>query len=179
MILPEISETNEQRLIDRIRAGERNALAELIDLHGRRVYRQAWAILRNGTDAEDIFQETFLRAFRFAASFRGKSLRAWLARITVNCCMDFLAGRKKQESAVSEYARQKKIETVAESPVDMPLLTDLLELIPEKEREIVAMRFAADLSYGEISELTGMAEGSLRNIVSRAIKTLRQELVCK
>lgn len=179
MILPEIKETNEQRLVDRIKAGERHALAELIDLHGRSVYRQAWAILRNGADAEDIFQETFLRAFRFAASFRGKSLRAWLARITVNCCMDLIAGRKKQELAVSEYARQKKSAAAATGSADIPLLADLLELIPEKEREIVAMRFAADLSYGEISELTGMAEGSLRNIVSRAIKTLRQELVCK
>ena len=76
------------KLLERIRAGEKNACAECIELHSPGIYRLALRLMKNEADAEEVVQETFLSAFRGIDRFDGRSgLRTWLYRIAYNAAM--------------------------------------------------------------------------------------------
>src|SRR5271157_5183324 len=78
----------EQDILRRIRAGDKSACAECIDMHGPGIYHLALRLVHNEQDAEDLVQETFLQAFKAIQSFEGRSeLRTWLYRITYNAAM--------------------------------------------------------------------------------------------
>jgi RNA polymerase sigma-70 factor (ECF subfamily) len=79
---------DEETLLARLRAGDKAACAQCIDLHGPAVYRVALRLMGNATDAEDVVQETFLNAFRAIDRFEGRSeLSTWLYRIAHNIAM--------------------------------------------------------------------------------------------
>ncbi len=94
---------SEAELLRRIRAGDRRACAECIDLHSPGVYRLALRLMGNPQDAEEVVQETFLSAFENIARFDGRSsLRTWLYRIAYNAALMRLRRPGPEEIPVEE-----------------------------------------------------------------------------
>lgn len=151
-----------------------NAAAEaLVDKFGRLVYSRSWNMLRNHSDAEDITQEVFIRAFKYAKSFNGTSIKGWLARITYNCCIDLINKNKRVGQTTKEFKHAMDIRQCEEQKNGSGFY-DLIAHLKEKEQEILTYRYLFGMNYQEISDLTGKSSGGLRNIVSQALKNLRK-----
>ncbi|MGM0600151.1 MAG: RNA polymerase sigma factor [Candidatus Rifleibacteriota bacterium] len=169
--------TKDDDLIKRLQTGEVKAVEDLIDSYGRFVYAKAWAMVRNQADAEDIYQNVFVRVFRFAASIKkSSSIKSWLARITYNCGIDLIRQQKKSQNTFHNL-KKEDISSEFKSPKEVreSFLT-IIAPFKESERKILIYRFIFDLSYKEIAELCDVPVGTLRNMVWRVLKALRQEL---
>ena len=86
--------------VARATAGDQDAFRELVDRHSRSVYRLAYRMTGSAADAEDVVQDTFVRAYRQLAKFEARSnFGTWLYRIGFNCAIDHLRSRPQRESA--------------------------------------------------------------------------------
>jgi RNA polymerase sigma-70 factor (ECF subfamily) len=95
-----MDDSDDALVISRVRAGDDDAFRELVDRHGRAVFRVAYRVTGRTEDAEDVVQETFLRAYRQLDRFEARSnVRTWLHRIATNCAIDLLRARPKREVA--------------------------------------------------------------------------------
>lgn len=142
------------------------------------VVRHARSLLGCTADAEDVAQEVFIRAFRYRHTLKSDHLRTWLGTITHRQCLDHLERKAREPllpaggaepGALEQSTPVSPTETADEAnPFPLACLTPV-------EREVLALRFVERLSYREIAEVTGMAEGSLRNVQARALRRLREE----
>src|SRR5579864_7855586 len=98
-------EYGDDAALDRARGGDRDAFQVLVERHATAVFRLAWRMTGNETDAEDMVQETFLRAWREIRRFDGRaSFGTWLHRICANRTVDFLRSRNRWQGANSPVA---------------------------------------------------------------------------
>jgi RNA polymerase sigma-70 factor (ECF subfamily) len=172
----------EQVWILRTLQGDSEAFAELVRRYQRPVYLLAYRMLGNGPDAEDVAQETFLRAYQALASFEiGRRFSSWLLSIASNLCIDLLRRRKlawlsledvtyraaaSQEEPVSGALRREQADQVQR----------LLARLPEKYRLVVVLRYWYDLSYEEIVEVTGLSLNTVKTRLHRARAMLARAL---
>src|SRR3954470_23800716 len=97
IVTPDRETLSDPELVSLLRKGDRAAFALVIQRHNRRLYRVARSVVRDDADAEDIVQETYVRAFRNLQSFRGDArLSTWLTRIALNEAVDRLRRRRPQ-----------------------------------------------------------------------------------
>jgi RNA polymerase sigma-70 factor, ECF subfamily len=142
-------------------------------VHGFFAYRTG-----SRTDAEDLTQETFERAFKAWSRFdpQRAGLRTWLMAIAHNLLIDHYRSRAtRREVALTEGAESY----AAEQPVSLgldPALARALARLGERERELIALRFGGDLSGPEIAAVTGMTVANVQQILSRSLRRLRAEL---
>jgi RNA polymerase sigma-70 factor, ECF subfamily len=146
-------------------------------------YNLARWLTRNERDAEDIVQESYLRAFRFFTGFRGGDARAWLMRIVRNTCYTWLhANRPLQEATefdenlFSPDSRALNPEEAALRDDSCAVVRKALEMLPPNFREVLILRELEGLSYKEIADITGMPAGTVMSSLSRARGRLRQVL---
>ena len=147
-------------------------------------YNLARWLTRNERDAEDVVQESYLRAFRFFAGFRGGDARAWLLRIVRNTCYTWLhANRPLQEATefdetlFSPDSRSPNPEEAVLRNDRSALVRKALETLPANFREVLILRELEGLSYKEIAAITGMPAGTVMSSLSRARDRLRQVLM--
>lgn len=134
-------------LLDRIRAGDKSACAECIEIHSPGIYRLALRLMRNAADAEDVVQETFLNAFKGIAGFDGRSeLRTWLYRIAYNAAMMRLRRPGPETVSVDEA-----VEPEAGTPVPEALFA--WRDLPERELEKAELRALLERAVRELPEL--------------------------
>lgn len=159
-------------LIRRLQAGEARAFDALVTRYGQRVFRQALFLLGSVRDAEDATQEVFEKVFRSLPAFQGDRLCNWLLVITRHHCIDV---RRKEGRQVPRVDHPSDNLLVA-APRPMEAADGLpdLAILTLPEREVVHMRVLEHLEYRDIAELTGYAEGSLRNLLSQALRKLRE-----
>ena len=142
----------------------------------RRVYSYVAYRLGDGPDAEDVTSEVFERALRYRSSYddsRGGPL-PWLFGIARRCVNDALAGRPPLADAeVSEQASREDLEG---ETVQRIAITDAIERLDERGRELIAMRYGADLSARQIGEVLGMKTNAVEVALHRTIGRLRAEL---
>jgi len=147
-------------------------------------YNLARWLTRNERDAEDIVQESYLRAFRFFAGFRGGDARAWLMRIVRNTCYTWLHANRPLQEATEFDETLYSPDSRSPNPEEAVLRNDrgalvrkALETLPANFREILILRELEGLSYKEIAEITGMPAGTVMSSLSRARDRLRQVLM--
>jgi RNA polymerase sigma factor (sigma-70 family) len=138
------------------------------DVYGFFAYR-----LGRVADAEDLTQATFERALRAWGSFdeRRGSARTWLLAISRNLLIDHYRAARLASSPVPELAD----EPAPELGLD-PRLESALATLTERDREILALRFGGDLTGAEIATLTGLSLANVQQVLSRALRRLRDEL---
>ena len=163
-------------IIQQVLAGDVEAFARLVDRHYDRCARIAQRILGNREDAEEAVQDAFLRAFRALGSYEDRErFSAWLTRILVNLCRTMRARVDRCESVFSELD-MREAELFAD-PVaaeqDWPDLDHALLQLPAEQREALVLRYADDLTYEEMSRITGAGESALKMRVQRAFTRLR------
>jgi RNA polymerase sigma-70 factor, ECF subfamily len=147
-------------------------------------YNLARWLTRNERDAEDVVQESYLRAFRFFAGFRGGDARAWLMRIVRNTCYTWLHANRPLQEATEFDETLYAPDSRSPNPEEAVLRNDggavvrkALETLPANFREVLILRELEGLSYKEIAEITGMPAGTVMSSLSRARDRLRQVLM--
>jgi RNA polymerase sigma-70 factor (ECF subfamily) len=130
--------------------------------HENRLYRTALAVMANTSDAEDVVQEAFLRAYEKAPVFESEAHeRAWLVRVTLNLCKSRLRApwRRKTEPLLDSYP--------ASRPEQHALLEQITAL-PPKYRTVIHLFYYEGYSVRDIAGLTGQKESSVRSRLTRA-----------
>jgi RNA polymerase sigma-70 factor (ECF subfamily) len=181
---------DERALVRRIQQGDGGAFRELVEAHKRTVYYLAIDLCGNHFDAEDLSQEVFIRAYRGIGRFRGGAkLSSWLHRITVNAYID--SQRKKSPKVVSLTdddgeecdpvdTEPQRVGGDPEQKVSSARITEhierALEALSEMEKAAFVMRHYHDMPIREISAALGVAEGTVKSLLFRAVRKLRGRL---
>ena len=168
------------RLVAAARRGDEAAFTELYRRYADRVYRFCLFRVRRPADAEDLMQQTFLRAIEALPRYeeRGLPFGAWLFRIARNVVIDHERTRRaaldldELVHAGAEPATEDGMGGLADRAA---LLGAIARLTPD-QREVLAYRFFADLSARETGRLMGRGEATVRGLQARALAALRREL---
>jgi len=144
----------------------------LLDAHRDGVYGLLVALV--GRDAaDDCFQETFVSALRAYPRLRNdRNLRGWLFAIARNKALDHLRARAR----VVPVADLGDVPAPAQQPALDGSIWPVVRALPPKQREAVALRFAADLAYADVAAAMGTSEEAARRNVHEALRRLREEI---
>ncbi len=179
---------SDQELVDSYLKGNEVALESLIHRHKDKVYTSIYMMVKDQYLAEDLFQETFMKAVDTLRSGRyneeGK-FAPWVLRIAHNLCIDYFRKQKRRPGVVTsegdDVFRYLKVE---ETPVDEHVqlekfetkLKDLVELLPEEQKEVVILRHFFNFSFKEVSEYTNAPLNTCLGRMRYALINLRRML---
>jgi RNA polymerase sigma factor (sigma-70 family) len=173
----------DNELVQQVRNGKRRAYTELMRRYQQRVYWVARRIVGNHDDADDIAQETFVKAYLALGDFRGdSSFFTWLYRIATNLSLN--AVRKQQ---VMNYLRESPLissvlpakENQHDELVAKELQSKLqraIATLPEKQKAVFVLRYHEEMSYEEISEVLNTSVGGLKANYFHALKKVQEFL---
>ena len=163
---------------------------QVVREHRPRIFRFLLANLRDPDEAETLTQETFLKAYRSRASFRGDaSVGTWLMHIAVNNLRDQIRNRewqfwKKQSDSIDaaelgEYLPDGSAspERVASAREQVAAVWRAANDLPEKQRMVFLLRFVEEMDISEIAKATGTAEGTVKAQLFHGLRKVREELV--
>jgi RNA polymerase sigma-70 factor, ECF subfamily len=182
-------EQSDATAVAQVRAGNYDAFGVLVERHSRNLFRLAFRMTGNEQDAEDIVQETFMKAYRQLAKFDGRaSFSTWLYRIAANGSLDLIRSRNRrqeqqepameagQELASSLSAGDPTPERLAFSVELKNLLAPALEQLSPMERAAFVLRHYEGLSTEDIGQALGVQAGAAKHSVFRAVQKLRRAL---
>ena len=166
-------------VVRRVLDGDADAFRIVADRYYDRCLRLATHVLGGSADAEDAVQDAFLRAYRHLGSYQERDkFSAWLFRIVVNQCRTIGARRRGTQTLHERAAVEDGLfDAAVEHPADQDALRDelsraLAQLDPD-QREAVVLKFTEDLTYDEMSAVTGVGVSALKMRVQRACRRLR------
>lgn len=178
--------------LEALKAGDRQAFARLVDETSGHIYRVAVQILGDDQDAEDVLQETYLKAFRALPDFEGRSsLTTWLYRIAVNEALMLVRKRKPEAISVEEptpfdaEAESEEMEIVdfcclpegeMLSSETRRFMDQAVKKLPQNLRVVFVMRDMEGYTIQETAETLGLSENNVKVRLLRARLRLRQEL---
>ena len=182
-------------MLRRMQNGEESAFGDFVRSNWDKVFSRAYGLLKNREDAEEVAQDTFIRAQKGINSFRGEcSASTWLHRIATNLARNkywYWWRRKRSESLsidakISENSDATFSETIAcekLNPSDGALASEFEDILPkavaaldEKYAQVLRMRSQDDMSYEEIAKELGLTVGTVKSRLSRAREQLREIL---
>jgi len=183
--------SSEKALVQKAKAGDRDAFAALVSAYEGKIYNLALRYLGNREDAMDASQEVFLRVFRFLPGFQEESgFSTWIYRIGVNVCKDMLAKRAKRGELSLELPGEEedyRTAEVADSRYDPEAIVEQADLrgslaeaigqLPQQQREMIVLRDIQGLSYEEIGQVLSLESGTVKSRLSRARENLRKKLL--
>ena len=187
---------NDASLVQRFQTGDEAAFVEIIERHQVKVFATALSLLRNHADAEEITQDTFIRAHRSLARFRGdSSLSTWLHRIAVNLSRNrywyFFRRRRHATLSLDCTLGEENNSTFAELiAADTPnpaqentrlefsaLIETCMTRLDPRHREILTLRNIQNQSYEEIGAALHLNVGTVKSRIARARHNLRAQLI--
>ena len=180
---PSADAHGERAIVDAARAGDEAALAELYNLYFPRVYRYIIARMGNPYDAEDLTEEVFLRVLDAIERFQWREapFSAWLFRIAHNAV---ISQRRKEGARGRSSPLSDALPMNSQGPDEMVenrlILNEVMrtaETLPEAQRRVIGLRFAAGLTVAETAQAMGKGEGNVKVIQHKAIAKLREILV--
>ena len=171
--------TTDEELMRGVRAGDAEALERLVRRHGPPLLSFITRMVRDSTEAEDLFQEVWVAVWAKRRSFDvSRRFTPWMYRIAANRCADARRRRmvrvhrtlrltQPQPQPLPDGAEQEE----ALAAADAAILT-----LPEAQREVAVLRLFASLGYAEIARVLGVSESTARSHMSLALRTLRRDL---
>jgi RNA polymerase sigma-70 factor (ECF subfamily) len=184
--------TTEEATLERARAGDNVAFSELVSLYQDRIFAKVLGILRNRQDAEEITQDTFIRAQRGLPAFRGtSSFSTWLYQIATNLARNryWYWWRRRRDSSLSldcpigEESDMTLVDVLPDeelSPVELTINNEFVNRVSEcmgelknAHREILVMRNVKNMAYEDIAEELGLSIGTVKSRIARARDALR------
>ena len=170
----------DEALVARAVEGDVDAYAALTERYYSSCARIARRMLRNDADAEDVVQETFLRAFRAIGRFQqGREFRVWLFTILVNQCRTAATSRKRRETrffndelALAQATDDRPTGVITETSAVAAAVDSLDPLL----REAFVLKYVEGLEYTEMATITGAGISALKMRVKRACEALRPKL---
>jgi RNA polymerase sigma-70 factor (ECF subfamily) len=174
---------DEAALLARLRAGDEDAFREFVDAYRDRIVTVVARVAGAGADAEDLAQDTFIKAFGAIDRFRGNSaLFTWLYRIAVNTARDHVESRRRRPTVPlhDEHGHPHDPPDRAEAPADTLVrreraaaVRSALEQLPEPFRTTLILREMEGNSYEQVAEILGISIGTVESRIFRARCKLR------
>lgn len=165
--------------------GDQAAFGEIVRRYQRAVHRLAWSLTRNASDADDLAQETFVRAWGAIGRFeRDQPLYPWLARIVTNQAYSlFRHRRRRPETSIEPLVEAGQQWGVEDDPADHSargerdaMLRECFGQLAEEHQSVLALRAVQDLSYEEIAQALNVPIGTVMSRLSRARADLKRRL---
>jgi len=174
----------EQELIQRAGNGDVAAFEELVRMHQAIALRVAILVVGDRSDAEDVTQEAFVKAYHALGRFRQDSpFRPWLLRIVRNEALNQRRRHRRQDRLGLRMASDRlsgdaapSPETVVVSGADRESVLAAVNRLPERYRQVVALRYLLGLSEAETAETLGIPAGTVKSRTARALSRLEQAL---
>ena len=188
---PPIENNEEQALVERARAGDAQAFTTLVNRYERKIFRLAKHITQNDEDAEDVLQESFLKAYSNLDTFQGQSkFYTWLVRIAVNQSLMKLRKRKSDRTVSLDEPHETDEDTVTreiavwdEDPEKKYSQEELREILSKAVdglkpgfRTVFVLRDIEELSTEETAEALGISVPAVKSRLLRARLQLREKL---
>jgi RNA polymerase sigma-70 factor (ECF subfamily) len=176
----------EEFVLAQARAGDRKAFRTLVERHSRAVFRMAFRVTGNEQDAEDVVQETFLKAYTELARFEARAgFGTWVHRIAANCSIDLIRRRPKHVVRGDEDAQPLMARLASPAPgpereaagqqIRRHIEAVLAALTP-LERAAFTLRHLEQRPVEEISAALGQSPAATRHSIFRAVAKMRREL---
>jgi len=166
------------RVAEAASGSDRSLFSALVERHSRFVYRIALAVTRNPQDAEDVAQETFLELFRGGRWRQMTDERAYLARMTWRLAAHGRGARARGEELSADLASASA--GPEQTAIDRNMerrLHALIDQLPEKLRQPLALAALGDLTLVEVARALGLPEGTVRRRIHTARQKLKQQLI--
>ncbi len=182
---------SDAELVRRSLARDGSAFRTIMQTHNRRLYRLARGIVRDDAEAEDVVQESYVRAFTHLADFRGdSSLATWLSRITINEALGRLRARRPHVDLTTFEVQRTPAEIIqfplaskADDPEQTMAQRQLLHLVeqatdklPEVYRIVFITRVIEGMSVEETAEILGLRPETVKTRLHRARRLVREQL---
>ena len=154
-------------------------IEDLVHEYSRTVFRVAYSVVRNHADAEDIAQETFIRALKHGSLAKIENHKAWLVKIAWRLAVD-RAKRIPTEPLGDVIETLRSAEAPLEDAIDQQqraeLMRRLLEALPADLRQVVVLSTVEEMTSADVASATGIPEGSVRTRMMRARQLLKHKL---
>jgi RNA polymerase sigma-70 factor (ECF subfamily) len=163
----------------RLRAGDAGAFGELIGRHLGAVAGFSFRMVGNAAEADDIAQETFLRLWRYRATWEPRAqLRTWLFRVARNLCIDRFRRREVVTDEIPEVAddRLSASGEVQRRQVER-IVADALAALPERQRAAIGLVYYEGLSNIDAADVLDITVDALESLLARGRRSLRERLV--
>jgi len=179
-----LTQARVEDLIQQVRQGKSAAAETLVDMYWDRVYTFAYRLSFNQADAEDIAQETFLRAFKNLDSYRPEgSFKSWLLRVATNIFLDQRKAARSRDVISADMSKYVEAAPSAEDRYDQQELLDALwqvvQTLSKEQQVVILLRAVEHLDYPEIAGILAVKESTARWHMYEARRILRQKLGTK
>lgn len=184
------SSLEDDQLVKRAISGNQDAFKLLMNKYQKPLYYHIVKMVKNNEQVEDIIQESFVKAFSNLNSYNTHyAFSTWLYRITTNHTIDYLRKKKLQTTSINEPIRVKdgemQFQIVGSAETDRKIIrkerkiiiTEAIQNLPEKYREVIEMRHLEEMRYQEISEQLDLPLGTVKAHIFRAREMLYKALI--
>ncbi|MBT8303345.1 MAG: RNA polymerase sigma factor [Bacteroidia bacterium] len=172
--------TNDQQLINAILAGDSQSFSTLVDRYKDLVFTLALRMVKHREEAEEVSQDTFIKAFRSLNKFKGDSkFSTWIYRIAYNTCLDRLKKHKREQNiiAIDEYT-EHQVKTLdnaldaLEKAERKQAIQNCLALLPSDDSALLTLFYFEELSLEEIAKIVGLTANNVKVKLYRSRKKL-------
>jgi len=181
-------DVEDQIFVERSLQGEQQAFEQLVKRYQKSIYNLAYRMTGSREDAEDLTQETFLRAYAKLSTFQvGRQFSPWLFRIASNLCINLKNRQKRREASLDSLREHKKAQSLffdtssnalfqmERHQLRMQLQQEILAL-PVRYRLVFTLRYLEEHSCRDIAEMLNMPEGTVKTYLFRARRILKEKL---
>ena len=182
----------DQQLVERAQSGDKRAFELLVIKYQRKVERLLSRLIRDQAEIEDVTQESFIKAYRALAGFRGDSaFYTWLYRIAVNTAKNYLVTQGKKAPTTTDFDAEEAegfedavgLRDIATPDAELAtkqiaeIVNNTIDKLPEELRTAITLREIDGMSYEEIAEIMDVSLGTVKSRLSRARAKLRDALL--
>ena len=167
-------------LVREIKAGDRSAFSELVTRHQKAIYRLALRFTRDHGTAEDIVQDSFVKAYQALGSFEERSsFKSWLFRIAINTSKNRLRAHGQDDVDIDDVtiSVESKAEEDFEYKETQGFITDMVQQLPERQRLALTLRVFEDLSFQEIAQIMNCPYDTAKANFRHAVLKLKKVLI--
>jgi len=178
----EYSQLSDEQLMSEIKAGNMLAFDTLYHKYNRRIYKFAVSILKSSEDAENILQDVFLKLWINRDNVeKDSSVRYYIFSTTYNSSITIIRGKMKESRFLESL---KNMQDFEHDPVNLEIeykelegkLNEIIESLPERQKEVYLLHKVEGLKYSEIAERLNISVNTIENHMSRALKFIRERL---
>lgn len=171
----------EEDLVSRAVKGDGEAFTQLYEEHFDKVYRYIYLRLGDQAESEDLTQDVFMKALEAISSYKWRSLpfASWLFRIAHNKVIDYLRKQGNVEKVAVEdvtLSAESDPLLIAERNIEIERLVEGVKNLSPAQREVISLRFGAELSIAEVAKVLGKSPGTVKALQYNGIAALKNML---